>query len=115
MGRKMGLTPALIEEMVPSSVSDSATPGLFIKMLGPQRHVWKYRRKVSGSAKSVKMTLGPYPARSIAEARNWARAINQKIEIGIDPREERSIEQSRAEMTVAKAHQLYMDAVREGR
>src|SRR5690606_32409148 len=58
---------------------------------------------------------GLFPTHSIALAREWARDLNQKVEAGIDPREALREEQARLEMTVARAHKLYMVAVREGR
>lgn len=41
--------------------------------------------------------------------------LNEKVEGGVDPREIQRQEEARSGMTVAKAHQLYMAAVREGR
>src|SRR3546814_6928977 len=58
----------------------------------------------------------------MADARTWAAALNDQLEAGIDPREARRAREAeeqarreRASMTVAKAHQRYMVAVREGR
>lgn len=58
---------------------------------------------------------GTFPAVSIASARDWARSLNQMVEGGIDPREAIRAEAARTTMTVTKAHELYMVAVREGR
>jgi hypothetical protein len=41
--------------------------------------------------------------------------LNEQIEAGIDPRAALREEQARNAMTVARAHELYMIAVREGR
>src|SRR3546814_15679539 len=58
----------------------------------------------------------------MADARTWAAALNDQLEAGIDPREARRAREAeeqarreRASMTVAKEHQRYMVAVREGR
>lgn len=56
-----------------------------------------------------------FPTLSIADAREWARGLNEKAEAGIDPREALRDEERRSGMTVARAHELYMVAVREGR
>jgi integrase len=61
------------------------------------------------------MVLGPYPAFSIAQAREWASELNLNVEKGIDPRALKLAEEERDRMTVAAAHKLYMQAVREGR
>lgn len=63
----------------------------------------------------VRLTLGAFPAWTMAAAREWAAGLNEKIETGIDPCEEMRAEEERATMTVARAHGLYMSAVREGR
>jgi integrase len=63
----------------------------------------------------VKLSLGLYPAYSIADAREWANGLNRQIDAGIDPRETARQELRLATMTVDRAHELYMEAVREGR
>jgi hypothetical protein len=40
--------------------------------------------------------------------------LNEQVEAGLDPRLTQRQAKERAEMTVAKAHALYMHAVREG-
>jgi integrase len=63
----------------------------------------------------VKLSLGLYPTHSIADAREWASGLNQQINAGIDPRETARRELHLATMTVNRAHELYMEAVGEGR
>ena len=63
----------------------------------------------------VKLTLGLYPKHSIAAAREWASALNTQVEMGIDPRVVAAEEIERSKLTVAYAHERYMQAVREGR
>ena len=58
---------------------------------------------------------GYYPSTSIASAREWARALNEMVEAGIDPREAQRAEKLRATMSVNRAHELYMAAVHQGR
>ncbi len=61
------------------------------------------------------MRSGFYPNVTIADAREWAEKINELIDAGIDPRVALREEKRRDIMTVSKAHELYMVAVREGR
>ncbi len=58
---------------------------------------------------------GLYPTYSISAARARARALNELVEAGLDPRDVLREEKARSEMTVANAHRLYMVAVHEGR
>jgi integrase len=88
---------------------------LSIRPFGSGRKRWQYRRQLPKSDVVVKLNLGPYPAYTIANAREWARELNEHLEAGVDPREARRQEDAKASMTVAHAHSLYMAAVREGR
>lgn len=115
MGRKIQLSTAAIENLCLGKLFDCLTPGLYVEAIGPLRKVWKYRRRLAGAAAAIKMTLGTFPAYSIAVAREWARELNVKVEAGVDPRELLRAEEQRATMTVARAHALYMEAVHEGR
>lgn len=59
--------------------------------------------------------MGLFPGVPIADAREWARGLNEQVEIGLDPRIVQREEKVRNTMTVAKAHTLCMIAVRDGR
>ena len=115
MAKKVSLTPALIDELKNGSVLDRQTPGLAIEVLGSGKKRWFYRRQVAGSKVVATLFGRPFPTQSIADAREWARWLNAKAEAGIDPREALRDEERRSGMTVARAHELYMVAVREGR
>lgn len=115
MARKLGLTPAAIDGLIGGSLPDLVTPGLAIEVLSSGKKRWRYRRLVAGSKVVATLFGNLFPAQSIAAAREWARLLNEQVEAGIDPRVARREEQARATMTVGKAHQLYMTAVREGR
>jgi hypothetical protein len=58
---------------------------------------------------------GLYPAKSIADARIWARDLNEQIEAGIDPRAAQREAKAVAQMTVGYAHSLYIAAAGDGR
>jgi integrase len=90
------------------------TPGLAIEVLASGKKRWRYRRQVAGTTVMVTLYGPTYPAQTIAVAREWARGLNECVEAGIDPREALAL-RKRASMTVARAHGLYMVAVREGR
>lgn len=115
MPKKTGITPFSLDTLREGSLSDPLTPGLRIESLATGKKKWKYHRRLASSDQNVKLTLGSYPAFSIAEAREWARKLNMQVEAGIDPRETERLADERATMTVARAHTLYIDAAREGR
>ncbi|WP_343616918.1 integrase family protein [Novosphingobium sp.] len=115
MAKKIALSPAAIDGVTKGTLADLLTPGLAIEVLPSGKKRWRYRRQIAGSTVVVTMFGGLYPARAISEARAWAREQNEKVEAGLDPRAIQRDERARAEMTVAKAHELYMTAAREGR
>jgi hypothetical protein len=115
MARNGAYTPALIDALQRGVMSDPLTPGLAVEVLGSGKKRWRYRRQVAGKRIVATLFGGLYPAVPIAAAREWARVLNEQVERGVDPRATLRRENERASMTVAKAHGLYMTAVREGR
>ena len=115
MASRSALSPASLDALKKGTLVDHLTPGLAIEVLGSGKKRWRYRRQVAGTRIVATLFGGLFPAMTIAAARDWARSLNQQVEAGIDPRETRRAEIARAKMTVARAHQLYMTAVREGR
>jgi integrase len=115
MARKIALTPAAIDNHLKGLLADLQTPGLAIEVLGSGKKRWRYRRKLARISVVVSLYGKPFPSQSIADAREWARGLNQLVEAGIDPRVAQREEKVRAGMTVARAHELYMVAVSEGR
>ena len=114
MARRTVLTPASVDELAEGYLADPQTPGLRIEVGATGRKTWRYRRRLTDGI-IIKLTLGRYPTFSIAAAREWAAAINAKVEADIDPRVLAAEEIERAKLTVAFAHERYMVAVREGR
>ncbi|MGB5777674.1 MAG: integrase family protein [Allopontixanthobacter sediminis] len=106
--------PSSIDALRSGKKSDPLTPGLSIEVSDSGRKVWRYRRRVANSTTTVGLQLGPFPAHSIAAARAWAQDLNLSVERGVDPREAWHAEAARIAMTVEKAHQLYMAAMRRG-
>ncbi len=115
MASRQPFTPASLDNLKSGLLTDPQTPGLIIEVGARGKKTWKYRRRLPDRDLTVKMTLGTYPAHRIGDAREWARQLNSDVETGIDPREALREEAARAEMTVARAHGLYMAAAREGR
>ncbi len=113
--RKRELTPALVDDLRTGKLADAKTGALAIEVLPSGRKRWVFRRRIAGRGEVVKLTLGAYPAYSIAAAREWANGLNLQLDAGIDPRETAQKELRLATMTVERAHELYMQAVREGR
>lgn len=115
MSKRTGFAPAAIEALQKGCLIDPLTPGLLIEALASGKKSWKYRRRMIGGDHVIKMTLGLFPVHTIAGAREWARNLNEKVETGVDPREAQRQADTRASMTVARAHEIYIDAAREGR
>lgn len=115
MARKKNLTPSGIDELDRGDLKDPLTPGLSIEVLSSGKKIWKYARRVANAGPLVRLSLGQFPAHSIAAAREWGGKLNAEVEAGVDPREAIRAEELRASMTVARAHGLYMRAVRGGR
>jgi integrase len=113
--RKLDFSPAIIDRLSEDCIADALTPGLMITLSGSGKKIWKYYRRFPGSDSFLRLTLGQFPAHSIADARTWASGLNAQIEAGIDPREAAREAERRATMTVARAHELYMVAVSQGR
>jgi hypothetical protein len=112
---KVALTPASIDALREGTLSDLLTPGLAIQVLDSGKKRWRYRRHIPFKNTMATLFGGLFPARTIADAREWAHGLNEKVEAGLDPREAIRAEKIRAEMTVERAHALYMVAVNEGR
>ncbi|MEG8031853.1 integrase arm-type DNA-binding domain-containing protein [Sphingomonas aurantiaca] len=108
------LSPTSIDALRSGKMNDPQNPGLAITVLPSGGKVWKYLRKLPGTNTVVKDTLGSYPANTIKAARDWAAALNEKVESGIDPRVVARADAERQEMTVEKAHGLYMDMIDSG-
>ena len=115
MASKQAFTPAGLDRLTSGFVSDPQTPGLYLEVTKGGLKAWKYRRRIAGTPLTCKTRFGIYPVHSIAEARAWAGELNARVEAGVDPIKALKEEQERAVMTVARAHALYMEAVREGR
>ena len=79
MARRIVLTPASVDELMKGYLVDPQTPGLRIEVGETGRKTWRYRRRLS-SGGVIKLTLGRYPAFSIAAARTWAAELNAKVD-----------------------------------
>ena len=86
MARKLALTPATIDNLQKGLLADAQTPGLAIEVLGSGKKRWRYRRKLARISAVVTLWGRTFPSQSIADAREWARELNEKVEAGIDPR-----------------------------
>lgn len=115
MSQTRAVTPAAIDNLRSGRLLDRHTPGLVLEVTKLGKKVWKFRRRSIATKAIVSMRLGLYPTHSIADARKWANRLNEQIESGIDPREERREVVRHRAMTVNAAHELYMAAVHEGR
>ena len=115
MRKKKRLTPDTLCVPICAPIHDPETPGLLVEQLPSGRKRWLFRRRMPNTGIIVKLSLGYFPARSIADARAWATRLNAELDKGRDPRAGQRKKRRSTAMTVARAHNLYMVAVREGR
>lgn len=116
MSKKLLFSPASIDSLRKGTLVDPVSLGLAVEVMartGKKR--WKLRRRIPKTSVIVTMLGGFYPMVTIADARAWADKINEQIDVGIDPRVVLREEKRRDIITVSKAHELYMVAVKEGR
>ncbi len=78
---------------------DPATTGLFLIVQSSGVKSWAWRGRIGG--KPRKLTLGRFPAHSLADAREWASALTRLRDGGIDPLAERA---RKAKADAAAAH-----------
>ena len=115
MAKKVALTASSIDALQRGLLADVLTPGLAIEVLSSGKKRWRFRRQIAGTKNIATLWGTLFPSQTIADAREWARGLNEKVEAGIDTRVVQREEKARSEMTVARAHALYMIAVRQGR
>lgn len=115
MSKVQSLTPASVDALRAGRMADPRTPGLFVEVSAAGAKVWKYRRRVARGTTFVKMTLGSFPAFSVADARDWAAPINLAVERGEDPREAIKAKAAIEALTVEHCHGLYMACVESGK
>jgi integrase len=106
------LTAASVDKLKPAEdrreVPDAGCPGLYLVVQPTGRKSFAVRYRFDG--KPRKDTVGRYPAVSLAEARDLANSIINKVEKGEDPHEERAEQQ--ASRKAAKAD-TYANAVED--
>ena len=113
MKENFRFNPSGIASLATGRHSDPVVPGLYVTVSRTGRRVWLFRRRVPQSDRTVELTFGAFPAKSIGAARRWAASPNEVIERGVDPREEAWAEKARA-MSVSEAHAIYIAAMRRG-
>ena len=75
---------------------DIALPGCGLRVTEKGKKSWVVMYRSRG--KQYRMTIGHYPAFSLADAREEARAVMRKVETGIDPAEERLASKRKSEL-----------------
>jgi integrase len=84
-GRDMALTDTRLKNIKPGDkvFQESDGGGLFVEIMTSGAKVWRIRYRLAG--KQEKMTLGEYPAYSLAEARQWREACTILVQRGLSP------------------------------
>lgn len=66
---------------------DGEVSGLALRVTSHEKKSWTFHYTSPKTGKRVRMTIGTYPATSLADARTRAREVRGKVEKGLDPRE----------------------------
>lgn len=114
MEKSCKLTPCSVDQLGFGKYADAESPGLYVEIQRSGQKKWIFRRRLTGSTTIIERRLGTYPAYSIAAARAWASGLNDAIERGEDPRIAMRHQEQLENMTIAKAHAIYMKAMRRG-
>ena len=75
--------------------------GLWLRVVTPERRSWVFRYQRQG--KAHEMGFGPFPAISLAEARERTLAMKKLLANGIDPLDQRKVGRLAAEAEEARA------------
>jgi integrase len=106
---KVTLTNRFVETIkakVPSDYFDSKTPGLGLRVSPAGHKAWSLIFTAPTTGKRARLSLGTFPATSLADARSLAIEARGKVEAGVDPR---AVEASpTAAMTVADLVASYL-------
>lgn len=113
MIKSFNFSPSSIDQLKSGSLRDPLVAGLCVIATGNGKKIWQFRRRIPKLGTTIVLKFGAYPGHSIAMARQWAAQLNETVDRGVDPREERRIEAARA-MTLADAHSIYMTAMQRG-
>lgn len=114
MKKALKLNPSGMDALPEGKHVDPQTPGLCVIVDVDGRKTWTFRRRISRSNVIVELRLGTFPAFTIAAARQWASSLNEAVERREDPRIAIRLEKARTELTVEKAHGLYLGAMQRG-
>lgn len=114
MGKALKLSPSGMDALPEGKHSDPLVAGLCVIVSATGRKVWTFRRRISKSDTIINLKLGTFPAYPIPAARQWAIELNEAIERGEDPRVAKRAEKTRLELTLKKAHGLYIEAMERG-
>ncbi|MCX9907288.1 Arm DNA-binding domain-containing protein [Escherichia coli] len=91
------LVPPVGKNRIVVSVKSKAGAGLYIESRsGSQTKSWLYRPYLNG--KQIKITLGAYPAMTLAQAREAHAEAIELVKQGIDPRYVRKTEKTNNEV-----------------
>lgn len=112
MNRNPPLTVRGIEAVKPEAerqeVSDGGCKHLYLIVHPSGAKAWAWRGPIPRGGKSAKITLGAFPAHTLADARKWANKVTADRDNGIDPRE---VERQRI-AAAAAAEKAALDAQR---
>jgi hypothetical protein len=92
-------------------VSDGGAGGLFLVVQPSGTKSWAYRYRSPVDGRARKLTIGPYPAFGLAEAREAAGAATREVKRGVDPAEARKASKAQAADTSDVVDRLLDDFI----
>src|SRR5262245_33156469 len=96
---KKRLTPAMVERIAPPAKGqaeyfDKSMPGFALRVSYSGTKSWVLMTRVRGCPKLLRVTLGEWPAMTLARAHEEAREAQRQAKAGLDPRDLRQQRQS---------------------
>jgi integrase len=85
---------------------DDTLPGFGLRLRATGRHVWVYQFKIGGRQRKV--TIGPYPAVTVAKARDIAADLAARVRLGHDVQAERLARVTKATHTFGFLVERYL-------
>ncbi len=109
------LTVRAIDALKPGAarveVADGATGGLYLVVQPSGLKSWAYRYRSPVDGRPRKLTIGPYPAFGLADAREEAAKAARSVKRGVDPADARRADRAKAADTSDMVDRLLNDFI----
>ena len=115
------LTHRVVEALRPDAaayrIPDLRCPGLAIRVAPGGLKTWDVAYRIRGTGEGRRLSLGPFPAISLEEARERTNALTKAAKTGRDllAQEKAAKAAEEERMTVSQLIELYLDRIVRGR